>query len=121
MKSELPALVFSLELFTFTYDRNKNYQFKPIKIGFSFFSIISFSPNGYSQAFDDGFVDDDLNIGGDIFNDFNEDLESTQIMEDERFYRYGRFFSFQVGIGVTSFDGNRGPLMKTILQAIRLD
>lgn len=59
-------------------------------------------------SFDDGFNDDDLNIGGDIFNDFNEDLESAQIMEDERFYRYGRFFSFQVGIGVTSFDGNRG-------------
>lgn len=51
---------------------------------------------------------DDLNIGGDIFSDFNEDLESAQIAEDERFYRYGRFFSLQVGVGLTTFDGNRG-------------
>src|SRR5690606_21857801 len=29
-------------------------------------------------------------------------------MEDERFYRYGRFFSFQLGLGLTDFDGNRG-------------
>lgn len=52
--------------------------------------------------------EDDLNIGGDIFSDFNEDVESAQIAEDERFYRYGRFFSFQMGLGLTSFDGNRG-------------
>lgn len=52
--------------------------------------------------------EDDLNIGGDIFNDFNEDIESSQMSEDERFYRFGRFFSFQVGIGLTSFTGNRG-------------
>lgn len=51
---------------------------------------------------------DDLNIGGDIFSDFNEDIESAQIAEDERFYRYGRFFSFQIGLGLTTFDGNRG-------------
>ncbi|MBT3584924.1 MAG: hypothetical protein HN509_08455 [Halobacteriovoraceae bacterium] len=57
----------------------------------------------------DAFVEeDDLNIGGDIFNDFNEDVEAAQVLEDERFYRYGRFFSFQVGLGLTSFDGNRG-------------
>lgn len=52
--------------------------------------------------------EDDLNIGGDIFSDFNEDIESTQMAEDERFYRYGRFFTFQLGIGLTTFDGNRG-------------
>lgn len=52
--------------------------------------------------------EDDLNIGGDIFNDFNEDLDSTQIMEDERFFKYGRFFSFQLALGLTTFDGNRG-------------
>ena len=28
--------------------------------------------------------------------------------EDERFYRYGRFFSFALGLGLTSYDGNRG-------------
>ncbi len=49
-----------------------------------------------------------FSVGGDIFNDFNEDLDSTQIMEDERFFRYGRFFSFQLSLGLTSFDGNRG-------------
>lgn len=52
--------------------------------------------------------DDDLNVGGDIFTDFNEDVESAQLVEDERFYRYGRFFSFNVSLGITTFDGNRG-------------
>jgi len=52
--------------------------------------------------------EEDLNIGGDIFSDFNEDIESSQMAEDERFYRYGRFFTFQLGIGLTTFDGNRG-------------
>lgn len=61
----------------------------------------------FAQA-DLGIEDDDLRIGGDIFNDFNEDLESAQVMEDERFYRYGRFFSFQLAVGITTFDGNRG-------------
>lgn len=52
--------------------------------------------------------DDDLNVGGDIFTDFNEDIESAKLVEDERFYRYGRFFSFNASIGLTTFDGNRG-------------
>jgi hypothetical protein len=52
--------------------------------------------------------DDDLNVGGDIFTDFSEDVESAKVVEDERFYRYGRFFSFNVSLGLTSFDGNRG-------------
>ena len=52
--------------------------------------------------------DDDLNIGGDIFTDFNEDVENAKLVEDERFYRYGRFFSFNVSLGLTTFDGNRG-------------
>lgn len=52
--------------------------------------------------------DDDLNIGGDIFNDFNEDVDASKIVEDERFYRYGRFFSFNIALGITSFSGNRG-------------
>ncbi len=52
--------------------------------------------------------DDDLNIGGDIFTDFSEDVEDAKVAEDERFYRYGRFVSFNVGIGLTTFDGNRG-------------
>ena len=52
--------------------------------------------------------DDDLNVGGDIFTDFNEDIENTKLVEDERFYRYGRFFSFNLSLGLTSYDGNRG-------------
>lgn len=52
--------------------------------------------------------DDDLSIGGDIFTDFSEDIEDSKIIEDERFYRYGRFFSFNVSLGFTTFDGNRG-------------
>ncbi len=52
--------------------------------------------------------DDDITVGGDIFSDFNEDLEATQVMEDERFYRYSRFFGVNLGLGVTTFTGNRG-------------
>jgi hypothetical protein len=52
--------------------------------------------------------DDDLNVGGDIFTDFSEDVENAKLVEDERFYRYGRFFSFNVSLGLTNFDGNRG-------------
>ena len=50
----------------------------------------------------------ELNVGGDIFSDFNDDLEASQVFEDERFYRYGRFFSFNMGLGITDFTGNRG-------------
>lgn len=53
-------------------------------------------------------IEDETTIGGDIFSDFNEDLESTQELEDERFYRYGRFFSVNLGGGMTTFTGNRG-------------
>lgn len=66
----------------------------------------SFAQANPATMFDD--VEDDLNVGGDIFNNFNEDLEASQVVEDERFYRYGRFFSFNVGIGITRFEGNRG-------------
>jgi hypothetical protein len=53
-------------------------------------------------------LEDDVTLGADIFSDFNEDLESAQVLEDERFYRYGRFFSVNVGGGFTTFTGNRG-------------
>ncbi|MCP4912069.1 MAG: hypothetical protein GY909_03030 [Oligoflexia bacterium] len=73
------------------------------------FLIILFTPLiAFAQVGDVNINEDDLNIGGDIFNDFNEDLDSTQMMEDERFFRYGRFFSLQLSLGLTSFDGNRG-------------
>lgn len=51
---------------------------------------------------------DDLNFGNDIFTEFGEELESKRIQEEERFYRYGRFVSFTMGLGVTTFTGNRG-------------
>jgi len=53
-------------------------------------------------------MDDDLSVGNDIFTDFQENVESAQILEDERFYRYGRFFSVNLGVGHTTFTGNRG-------------
>lgn len=53
-------------------------------------------------------MEDDTILGADIFSDFNEDLESAQVLEDERFYRYGRFFSVNLGGGMTTFTGNRG-------------
>lgn len=56
--------------------------------------------------------EDDFTVGGDIFSDFNEDLENTQVMEDERFYRYGRFFGVNLGLGGTFFSGNRGKAYK---------
>lgn len=52
--------------------------------------------------------DEDLNIGGDIFTDFSEDTEDAKVTEDERFYRFGRFFCFNISLGITTFDGNRG-------------
>lgn len=67
---------------------------------FSLVSLANFDPVDFEE--------DELNIGGDIFTDFNEDLENTQVVEDERFYKYGRLFSFQLGLGMTSFTGNRG-------------
>jgi hypothetical protein len=80
---------------------------KSIIAGLFLTLMIPLSAN--AQSFDVFDIDDDdLNIGGDIFSDFNEDLEASQVMEDERFFRYGRFFSFQLGIGITTFDGNRG-------------
>ncbi|MCY4643036.1 MAG: hypothetical protein OXB88_00295 [Bacteriovoracales bacterium] len=54
------------------------------------------------------FQSDDLVVGGDIFDDFNENLELEEVLEDERFLRYGRFFALNLGIGFTDFTGNRG-------------
>lgn len=52
--------------------------------------------------------DDDLSSSSDIFTDFQEDLGSKEVQEDERFYRYGRFVSTAFGMGLTTFSGNRG-------------
>lgn len=70
--------------------------------------IISTTNFCFAQNSNDFNMDGDLNVGGDIFSDFNEDLEASQVMEDERFYRYSRFFAVNIGIGATTFSGNRG-------------
>ncbi len=71
-------------------------------------TMIHFCAFGQSDFLKD--LDTDLSVenGGDIFSDFNQDVEESQILEDERFYRYGRFFSFNMGLGMTGFTGNRG-------------
>ena len=75
----------------------------------AFFIIIStLTPFVYGQGHVEFGNDDDLTVGGDIFSDFNEDLEAAQVMEDERYYRYGRFFTVSLGLGATTFTGNRG-------------
>lgn len=71
-------------------------------------TFLSITSTGQSLNGQLNIEDDDLDLDGDIFNDFNEDLQSAQIIEDERFYRYGRFFTFNILLGLTSFDGNRG-------------
>lgn len=73
-------------------------------------SILLFSFKGFAQSSDQVSqeLEDDTVSNGDIFSDFNEDLESSQVLEDERFYRYGRFFSVNLGGGLTTFTGNRG-------------
>ncbi|MBP9681516.1 MAG: hypothetical protein KBD76_08935 [Bacteriovorax sp.] len=85
------------------------------KLFFCFFTILflgtTIPQTLYAQdAANDIFAadDDDLNVGGDIFTDFSEDVENAKVVEDERFYRYGRFFSFNASLGLTTFDGNRG-------------
>lgn len=82
-----------------------------ITIILTFLGLCSYPNLSYSQNVPGANVeveDDDLDSAKDIFNDFNENVDAAQVVEDERFYRYGRFFSFQVAIGITSFDGNRG-------------
>lgn len=81
-----------------------------------FGGVFHSSPMAFAQEGNDIFAadDDDLNIGGDIFSDFNEELENSKTVEDERFYRFGRFFSFNLGLGLTWFDGNRGTAYKNL-------
>lgn len=65
----------------------------------------------FAQAATDadiGIDEDDISLSGDIFTDFNEELDASKITEDERYYAYGRFFSFNIGLGLTTFTGNRG-------------
>lgn len=80
---------------------------KVILILFSFLMCLNTSLAQFS-GISGAEMQDDFNVGGDIFSDFNEDLEASQVMEDERFYRYGRFFGVNLGVGLTTFSGNRG-------------
>jgi hypothetical protein len=75
-----------------------------------FYSLVFtlFSSGGYGQNMDEGDISNDLDMSSGIFSDFEEDLASRQVQEDERFYRYGRFVSMTMGFGLTTFGGNRG-------------
>ena len=77
---------------------------------------------GFAQGGEsiDNIDSDDLNIGGDIFTDFSEEIVGAQMAEDERFYRFGRFFSFALGLGLTTYDGNRGAAYQDELPAYGL-
>lgn len=70
--------------------------------------LLLVSSSTFAQLSPNSFPEDDLEVGGDIFQDFNEDLEAAQVAEDERFYRYSRFYSINLGVGFTTFTGNRG-------------
>ncbi|MBP9673485.1 MAG: hypothetical protein KBD63_00155 [Bacteriovoracaceae bacterium] len=59
-------------------------------------------------------LDTDASLG-DVFSDFNEDIDSSKVTEDERYYKYGRFYSFNIGLGFTTFTGNRGIAYKNDL------
>ena len=75
------------------------------------FLIVSLLPLlSWAQGVDALFPEEqnDINVGGDIFENFNDDLEASQVMEDERFYRYSRFFGINLGLGITTFTDNRG-------------
>ena len=65
-------------------------------------------------------IEEDTTFTGDIFSDFNEELDAAQVLEDERFYRYGRFFSANFGLGHTGFTGNRGKAYEDFLPSYSL-
>ena len=72
---------------------------------------LSFSTSTWAQfdsQIQEEFKSDDLVLGSDIFDDFNEELEAESVLEDERFFNYGRFFTLNLGLGLTHFTGNRG-------------
>lgn len=66
---------------------------------------------GYGAFGFENVEDNDLELDkGNIFSDFNEDLESSEILEDERFYRYGRFYAINATLGYTTFTSERGSV-----------
>jgi hypothetical protein len=79
-------------------------KFVLLIIFFLFHQNLSFAQEDMAEEMQEN----ELGVEGDIFSDFNEDLEASQVLEDERFYRYGRFFTVNLGLGYTTFTGNRG-------------
>jgi len=78
-------------------------QFFALSVLILFPWIVYAQVDDWSSSFDD-----DLSSQSDIFTDFQEDLGSKEVQEDERFYRHGRFVSTSFGMGLTTFSGNRG-------------
>lgn len=74
----------------------------------STFLLLFLSQALWAQSSLESEFSEDLGVGGDIFSDFNDDVEASQVMEDEKFYRYSRFFGVNLGLGLTTFTGNRG-------------
>lgn len=74
-----------------------------------FFLLLNFSL-AFGQEIDQFSDESDLEISGDIFSDFTDDVVGMEMSEDERYYRFGRFFSFEIGVGQTTYDGNRGSV-----------
>jgi len=83
---------------------------KKICLIYLFLHAVSFNIWGQTGIGGSFAIEDDDLGATDIFTDFNEDLEATKILEEERFYRYGRYFTFDLSLGLTTHDGNRGKL-----------
>jgi hypothetical protein len=75
------------------------------KVVFLFF-IFSLNAFGQDAMYGDDVAD--FELGGDIFNDYSEGIESAKILERENYFNYSNFFSVDFFIGWTTFDGNRG-------------
>ena len=52
--------------------------------------LVYYAHASYAQL--GGFVDDDIELGGDIFSDFSEEITEKEMAEDERFYRLWKIF-----------------------------
>lgn len=50
----------------------------------------------------------EFELGGDIFNDYSEGIESAKILERENYFNYSNFFSVDFLLGWTSFNDERG-------------
>ena len=79
------------------------FLFLALNVSYMNITVAQDAPNDIFAA-----DDDDLNVGGDIFTDFSEDVENSQLVEDERFYRYGRVVFFIMSLGLKTIDGKSG-------------